>query len=95
MLKTSFALRPAVLKAATVAIVALASALSIQSCMAAVSVDPHIYSSAPFKFKADRKIFNTSFQEPMDARIFSTIRQPGSVDVQNREGAPLRLREDV
>jgi hypothetical protein len=39
-------------------LVALGGLFQVQSSMAATSVDPGIYSGAPFAFKADRGIFS-------------------------------------
>ena len=63
--------------------------------MAATSVDPRIYSSAPFAFKADRGIFSGVPTHQIDGRIFSPI------DLNRRHACPnvvqdhVRLRHDL
>jgi hypothetical protein len=87
--------RKAFLNAAAVGVVALVGALQIPSCMAAERIDPHIFSSVPFTYTADRGIFTAVSEERLDARIFSPVSESGSADVQNREGAPVRYRHDI
>ena len=64
--------------------------------MAATSVDPGIYSDAPFAFKADRGIFSGVPTQPFDGRIFSPI------DINRRHAMSrsvvqdhVRLRHDL
>lgn len=76
-------------------LIALGGLFQVQSSMAATSVDPGIYSSAPFVFKADRGIFSEVPEQQVDARIFSPISDLGDTHVKHEVQDYLRLRHDL
>jgi hypothetical protein len=78
-----------------VSLVALGGLFQVQSSMAATSVDPGIYSGAPFVFKADRGIFSAVPKQQVDARIFSPISDLSDTHVQKHDEERLRLRHDL
>jgi hypothetical protein len=80
---------------ATASLVVLGVFFQVSPGMAATSVDPHIYSSAPFAFKADRGIFAGVPTHQIDARIFSPISSTGDIYVPTVVQEHVRLRHDL
>jgi hypothetical protein len=76
-------------------LVALGSLFQIQSSMAATSIDPGIYSGAPFAFAADRGIFSEVPEQHPDARILSPISDLSDTQVRKHFDARSRLRHDL
>ena len=76
-------------------LVALGGLFQIQSCMAATSIDPGIYSGAPFAYKADRGIFSEIPEKHPDARIFSPISDLSDTQVRKHFDARSHLRHDL
>lgn len=88
----SFHARPVLFIAGLIAFGAL---LQVSPSQAATSIDPHIYSSAPFAFKADRGIFSGVPTSSVDGRIFSPIDLPGDARAPKRVEDHVRLRHDL
>jgi hypothetical protein len=63
--------------------------------VAATSVDPGIYSGAPFAFKADRGIFSEVPEQQVDAHIFSPISDLSDMHVRKHFEERSRLRHDL
>jgi hypothetical protein len=76
-------------------LVALGGLFQIQSSVAATSVDPGIYSGAPFAFKADRGIFSEVPEQQVDAHIFSPISDLSDMHVRKDFEERSRLRHDL
>jgi len=76
-------------------LIGLGGLLQVSPGMAATSVDPGIYSHAPFAFKADRGIFSGVPTQSVDGRIFSPIDMPGDTHVPKRVQDHVRLRHDL
>ncbi|WP_174362827.1 hypothetical protein [uncultured Caballeronia sp.] len=74
---------------------ALSGLAHAESRMAATSVDPGIYSGAPFAYRADRAIMLAVPDQPADNRIFSPVSNMG--DMHPRQPTPdhPRLRHDL
>lgn len=79
----------------TASLVALGVLFQVSPSMAARSVDPRIYSGAPFAFKADRGIFSAVPTHPVDARIFSPISSAGDQYARTAVQEHARLRHDI
>lgn len=79
----------------TACLIALGCVFQVSPSMAATSIGPGIYSSAPFAFKADRGIFSAVPAQQVDSRIFSSISEPRDTHVptfaQHRERLPHDL----
>ena len=76
-------------------LIALGGLLQVSPSQAATSVDPRIYSNAPFAFKADRGIFSGVPAQSVDGRIFSPIDMPGDPHAPKRVQEHVRLRHDL
>jgi hypothetical protein len=75
---------------------ALAGSLQVNACMAAArSIDPHIYSSAAWEFKADRGIFSAVPKQQVDARIFSPISSEPNQQVHDPARDYVRPRHNL
>jgi hypothetical protein len=79
----------------TASLIALGGLFQVSSSMAATSIDPGIYSGAPFVFKADRGIFSAVPTQQVDSRIFSPISEPGDTHVSKFAQDRERLRRDL
>ncbi|WP_423919994.1 hypothetical protein [Caballeronia sp.] len=76
-------------------IAALAGSLQVDACMAARSIDPKIYSSAAWTFKADRGIFSAVPKQQVDPRIFSPIGGVPNQQVHNPVQDYVRPRHNL
>jgi hypothetical protein len=76
-------------------LVALGVLCQVSPVMAATSIDPRIYSGAPFAFKADRGIFAGVPTHQVDARFFSPINSTGDTHVPSVVQEHVRLRHDL
>ncbi|WP_155524322.1 hypothetical protein [Burkholderia sp. PAMC 28687] len=76
-------------------LLALGSLAHAESRMAATSVDPGIYSGAPFAYRSDGAIMSAVPDQPADNRIFSPVSNMG--DMHPRQPGPdhPRLRHDL
>ena len=74
---------------------ALAGSLQVNACMAARSIDPQIYSSAAWEFKADRGIFSAVPKQQVDARIFSPISSEPNQQVHDPARDYVRPRHNL
>jgi hypothetical protein len=79
----------------TTSLIALGVLCQISPVMAATSVDPRIYSGAPFAFKADRGIFAGVPTHQVDPRIFSPTTSTGNIYAPTVLQEHVRLRHDL
>ncbi|SAL25301.1 hypothetical protein AWB64_02034 [Caballeronia sordidicola] len=62
---------------------------------AAASIDPGIYSGAPFAFRSDRAILSAVPDRTDDARIFSPVSNMGDIHPRQPDSDRVRLRHDL
>ncbi|CAN7729802.1 hypothetical protein [Caballeronia sp. 15715] len=78
-----------------VSLITLGVLFHVSPGMAATSIDPRVYSSAPFAFKADRGIFAGVPTHQIDARIFSPVTSTGDITNPTVVQEHVRLRHDL
>jgi hypothetical protein len=76
-------------------LLALSGLANAQSGMAAASVDPGIYSGAPFAFQADHAIMSAVPDQPVDNRILSPVSDMGDMYPRRPNPDRPRLRHDL
>jgi hypothetical protein len=79
----------------TASLIALGGLFQVSSSMAATSIDPGIYSGAPFVFKSDRGVFSAVPAQQVDSRIFSPISEPDHTHAPKFAQDRERLRYDL
>jgi len=76
-------------------LLALSSLAHAESGMAATSIDPHIYSGAPFAYQADRGIMSAVPDQTVDSRILLPVSDMGDMNPRRPNPDRPRLRHDL
>jgi hypothetical protein len=76
-------------------LLALSGLAHAESGTAATSIDPGIYSGAPFAYQADRGIMSAVPAQPADNRIFSPVSDMGDIYPRRPNPDRPRLRHDL